>query len=112
MLRIFHLLDKSKSPIMDGFVLYQLDLKKKFIEARDNVKFLMTIMRHMDIITNCNDFDKITECLPDLMERLQLIWILSRYYSTDEVMVPFMERIIWCLREKVKRELNNEFLFR
>lgn len=97
---------------MDGFILYQLDLKKYFIEARDNVKFLMTIMRHMSIITNSNDFEKIAECLPDLMDRLQLIWILSGYYCTDETMVRFMERIVWCLREKVAKELDNEFLFR
>ncbi|CAG9834619.1 unnamed protein product [Diabrotica balteata] len=46
------------------------------------------------------------------MEGLQLIWVLSGYYNTDEVMVPFMERIVWCLLEKVRNALNNEMLFR
>lgn len=64
------------------------------------------------LITYDQDFWKIKEAIPLLIEGLHLIWVLSGYYNTDEVMVPFMERIVWCLLEKARKALNNETLFR
>ncbi|XP_045466201.1 dynein axonemal heavy chain 10 [Harmonia axyridis] len=111
-LKVSKLLEKTKSPIIDAFVHYQLDLKKNYIQARDNVKFLYTILRYLNIVTNCDDFATVKGILMELMDGLQLIWVLSRYYCTDEKMVPLMERIVYCLKEKVRKALNPEFLFR
>ncbi|KAK9891062.1 hypothetical protein WA026_013388 [Henosepilachna vigintioctopunctata] len=110
--RVSKLLEKLKSPIIDAFIHYQLDLKKNYIQARDNVKFLYTILRYLNVVTNCQDFATVRDVLMELMDGLQLIWVLSRYYCTDEKMVPFMERIVWCLKNKVRNALNTEFLFR
>ncbi|KAJ8934453.1 hypothetical protein NQ314_013327, partial [Rhamnusium bicolor] len=112
LLRISNILEMAKSPVIDGFIHYQVDLKRHYSEAKDNVKFLSTIKRHLKIITYSSDFRKIIDCIPLIIDGLHLIWILSRYYNTDEVMVPFMERIVWCLLEKVTKILNNEILFR
>ncbi|KAL3287845.1 hypothetical protein HHI36_002303 [Cryptolaemus montrouzieri] len=111
-MRVSKLLEKTKSPIIDAFVHYQLDLKKNYIQARDNVKFLFTILRYLNIVTYCDDFGSVKDILMELMDGLQLIWVLSRYYCTDEKMVPLMERIAYCLKVKVKSALNPEFLFR
>ncbi|XP_056647538.1 dynein axonemal heavy chain 10 [Diorhabda sublineata] len=111
-MRICHLLELSKSPVINTFIQYQIDLRRHYSTAKDNVKFLSTILRFLKLITHSNDFRKMTESIPELMEGLQLIWVLSGYYNTDEVMVPFMERIVWCLLEKVRNTLNNEMLFR
>lgn len=69
-------------------------------------------MGKLQVISDSYDFRKITDCVPDLIDGLHLIWVLSRYYNTDEVMVPFMERIVWCLLEKVRKVLDSQYIFR
>lgn len=63
-------------------------------------------------MTNSTEFEEVTECLPQLMDGLHMVWVLSRFYCTDEQMVPLLERVAWCLCEKVITALNNEILFR
>ncbi|XP_015836813.2 dynein axonemal heavy chain 10 [Tribolium castaneum] len=106
------LLEKAKSPIIDAFMNYLVDLKKYHVQARDNVKFLSTILRHFKTVTSCEDFARVRDCIPVLIEGLHLIWVLSRYYCVDETMVPLMERIVFCLVEKVRANLDTQFLFR
>lgn len=47
--RVSDLLELAKSPIIDGFIHYLVDLKRYYIQARDNVKFLSTILRHFKV---------------------------------------------------------------
>ena len=63
-------------------------------------------------VAECEDFPKVTECLPILMEGLQMIWVLSRFYCSDEQMVPLLERIAWSLCDKARGAMDNAVLFR
>ncbi|XP_066140827.1 dynein axonemal heavy chain 10 [Euwallacea fornicatus] len=112
LVHISELLSMTKSLVIDSFLNYQIDLKRYYTEARDNVKFLSTIKRHLMVISDSYDFRKVKDCIPDLIDGLHLIWVLSRYYNTDEVMVSFMERIVWCLLEKVRKVLDSQYIFR
>nr|XP_023024309.1 dynein heavy chain 10, axonemal [Leptinotarsa decemlineata] len=112
LVRISNILEKAKSPVIDGFIHYQIDLRRYYSQAKENVKFLSTIQRQLKVISLENDFWKVKECIPQLIDGLHLIWVLSSYYNTDEIMVPFMERIVWSLLEKVRTSLDNETLFR
>ncbi|KAL1513082.1 hypothetical protein ABEB36_002553 [Hypothenemus hampei] len=112
LIHIIELLEMAKSPVIDAFIHYQIELNRYYSEARDNVKFLSTIMRHLKVVSECSNFRKVKDCIPVLMDDLNLIWVLSRYYNTDEVMVPFMERIVWCLLEKVRKVLDSNHIFR
>ncbi|XP_030756931.1 dynein heavy chain 10, axonemal [Sitophilus oryzae] len=112
LVRITDILEKAKSLVVEAFIHYQNELRRYYAEARDNVQFLFTIRRHLKLVSNSNDFEKVKYCIPDLMEGLHLIWVLSRYYNTDEVMVPFMERIVWCLLSKVRGVLDSNYIFR
>lgn len=47
--RVSDLLELSKSPIIDAFIHYLVDLKRYHIQARDNVKFLSTILRYFKV---------------------------------------------------------------
>lgn len=40
-----------------------------------------------------------------------MIWALSRFYCTDETMIPLCERIAWTLKEKVTTILKASTLF-
>ncbi|KAK5648316.1 hypothetical protein RI129_003208 [Pyrocoelia pectoralis] len=112
LVRILQLLKKAQSEIISGFHHYKNELMKYYIQARDNVKILFTVLRHFKTVTYSTDFRKVYECLPCLMDGLHMVWVLSQYYCTDEQMVPLLERISWCLCEKTKTALNTETLFR
>lgn len=49
-LRICTILEKANSQIYAGFEYFRTDLKKFYVEARDNVKFLSTVLRHFKVI--------------------------------------------------------------
>ncbi|CAH1165598.1 unnamed protein product [Phyllotreta striolata] len=112
LVRISDMVDKALPDLANSFLFHQLRLRRYYGKAKDNVKFLSTIVRFLNTITQSNDFKKITLSLPLLMDGLELIWILSDYYNNDTIMVPFMERIVWCLLDKTRKVLNNETLFR
>lgn len=97
--------------IGSGFVHFQTELMKYYTEARENVKFLYSILRYLKNITETKCFYNVTKYLPKLMNGLHMIWVLSRSYSTDETMVPLCERIAWTLRYKVTILLNVKNLF-
>lgn len=52
LVHITELLYIAKSPVIDAFISYQTELKRYYAEARDNVKFLSTIKRHLKV-SNC-----------------------------------------------------------
>jgi dynein heavy chain len=47
---IFEILHEGGSRIAEGFAQCQDDLLKCYMQARDNVKFLSTILRHFQVI--------------------------------------------------------------
>ena len=54
----------------------------------------------------------ILENIPPLMDSLQIVWIISCHYNTNERMVPLMERIAWQLCERVSQVIDVRTLFR
>ncbi|CAG5116361.1 unnamed protein product, partial [Candidula unifasciata] len=87
------------------------DLMKYATEAKDNVRFLSTLERHFRNIKFGVTFQSATETIPPMMNALRMIWIISRHYNTDELMVPLMERIAWELCERVVRVIDVHSLF-
>ncbi|XP_028270606.1 dynein heavy chain 10, axonemal isoform X2 [Parambassis ranga] len=57
------------------------------------------------------NFSVIRETIPDLMDSLQVVWLISNHYNTNECMVPLMERIAWQLCERVTLGINVGTLF-
>lgn len=52
-------------------------------EAKDNYKYLQTIEQLIETINNFNP-DIIIEIMPNLLNKIKLIYTLSRYYNTSE----------------------------
>lgn len=63
-----------------------------------------------NLATGAN-FDLILETIPPLMDSLQIVWMLSGYYNTNERMVPLMERIAWQLCERVAQAIDVNKIF-
>ncbi|EZA57210.1 Dynein heavy chain 10, axonemal [Ooceraea biroi] len=110
--RILTILDQTLSPIASSFQYFQTELWKNYVEARDNNKFIQTLLRYFKLITESDSFESITECMPSLTEGLRMLWVLSSYYSNEEKMMLLMDRISWQLCENVRKNLRISMLFK
>lgn len=88
------------------------ELTKYRLESDENLRFLKTLERHfMNLATGAN-FGVILETIPPLMESLQIVWMISYHYNTNDCMVPLMERIAWQLCERVTQAIDVHTLFK
>ncbi|KAG7199559.1 hypothetical protein KM043_014170 [Ampulex compressa] len=110
--RILGLLNRALSSIASSFDYFQLELWRYYVEARDNNKFLQTLLRNFKLMTDSDSFKTIAECIPSLTKGLRMIWVLSRYYSSEEKMMLLLERISWQLCQNVRSNLSIKELFR
>ena len=111
-LKIISILKASNSQGFSMFEIHRSDLNKYYLEAKDNVKFLSTLERHFKNIAHGSNFTIILETLPGMMNSMRMVWVISRYYNTDERMVPLMERVAWELCERMARVVNIKNIFR
>ncbi|KAK2837261.1 hypothetical protein Q5P01_014473 [Channa striata] len=88
------------------------ELTKYCTEAKDNVHFLKTLERYFMNLATGTNFGVILETIPALMNTLQILWIISSHYNTNERMVPLMERIAWQLCERVSQVINVHTIFK
>jgi hypothetical protein len=77
----------------------------RYVEAKDNVKFLTTLERHFKNISSGN-LTAILDTLPSMMNALRMVWVISRHYNTDDQMLPLMKRIAGEIADKVPRVLE------
>lgn len=87
------------------------EFEKRYIEAKDNVKFLTTLERHFKHITN-GTLVQILDTLPSMMNALRMVWVISRHYKEDHRMEPLMERIAWEVANRVSTMINMRTIFR
>ena len=99
-------------PSYSNFEYHRTELNKYYLEAKDNVKFLSTLERHLKNIAHGANFAIVVDTLPSLMNSLRMVWVISRHYNTDERMVPLMVRIAWELCERAARVVNVRTVFR
>ncbi|XP_043489632.1 dynein axonemal heavy chain 10 [Polistes fuscatus] len=109
--RMLKLLNIILSPIPTAFNHFKNELWKYYNEARDNTKFLLTIMRHFKLISHTDKFKQINNVIPSLLNGLRMIWILSSYYSSEDKMVSLFERISWQLCQNIRTNLSIDKLF-
>jgi dynein heavy chain len=85
-------------------------LHQLHLVAKDNVKFLTTLERHFKNLAN-GSMQTIVETLPSLMNAIRMVWIISRYFNTDEYMEPLMKRIADQIADKVEQQINVNQIF-
>ncbi|XP_057328415.1 dynein axonemal heavy chain 10-like isoform X2 [Microplitis mediator] len=110
--KIKSILNEARSSILSAFHWFEIELWKYYTEARENNKFLFTVLRYFKLITESNELQVINEALPSLMEGMKMIWILSKYFNTEERMTLLLESISWQLCENIKNTLSVKELFR
>jgi dynein heavy chain len=99
----------QQEELEDQFSSCLAELTKLYVEAKDNVKFLTTLERHFKNISS-GEFTVIVDTLPSMMNAIRMVWIISRHYNTDEMMVPLMELIASEIAAKVMLKVNIKFI--
>uniref|UniRef100_A0A3B3TNK4 Dynein axonemal heavy chain 10 n=1 Tax=Poecilia latipinna TaxID=48699 RepID=A0A3B3TNK4_9TELE len=99
--KIFQVLKAANAGCLLNFNVAVAELTKYHIESHDNIRFLRTLERHFMNLAAGANFALILETIPDLMESLQIMWMISLHYNSNDRMVPLMERIAWQLCEQV-----------
>lgn len=74
--------------------------------------FLTHIDHLLQNLATGSHFGVILETIPPLMDSLQIVWIISRHYNTNERMLPLMERIAWQLCERVSQVVDVSTIFK
>uniref|UniRef100_A0A8B9JEG5 Dynein axonemal heavy chain 10 n=1 Tax=Astyanax mexicanus TaxID=7994 RepID=A0A8B9JEG5_ASTMX len=110
--KILEVMTRAEPATVQNLDLTVTELNNYLVEAVNNVDFLSTLERHFKNLATGVSFIVILETIPQMMNGLQLVWIISSHYNTDERMVPLMERIAWELSERVARVVNIRLLFK
>ena len=79
-------------------------------EAQDNVKFLGTIRKPTHILVTSTDFKEMRMTLPNLMNSLRNIWMLSKHYNTDEQICGLLDKITNIILSRVRGFMKFELL--
>lgn len=71
-------------------------------EAQDNVKFLSTIRKPTHVLVTSMDFKEMRTTLPNLMNSLRNIWMLSKHFNTDEQICSLLDKITNIILARVR----------
>ncbi|XP_058809033.1 dynein axonemal heavy chain 10 [Phymastichus coffea] len=110
-MRVLDVLNSGHSAVATGFAYFARELNNGYAEAKENNKFLSTVLRQFKIVATSDSFQVISNIIPSIYEHLRMIWVLSKYYSTEERMVTLLERISWQLKQTVIKNLAIRDLF-
>ena len=110
--KVIVVLRTANSPVFSNFEYHRTELNRYYTEAKDNVKFLGTLERHFKNLTQGANFSIVLDTLPNLMNSLRMVWVISRHYNTDDRMVPLMERIAWELCQRATTAVNHRVIFK
>ena len=108
---MIRVMEKARVNALSAFNAKCADLLTKYIEAKDNVKFLNTLERHFKNISSGN-LTIMAETIPSMMKLLRHVWIISRHYNKDHRMFPLMEMIAREIAEKVANKISIAKIFR
>ncbi|KAG5494118.1 hypothetical protein JKF63_01953 [Porcisia hertigi] len=83
---------------------------RMYSEAKDNVKFLGTLDRYFRMLHSVEPkhgtLQPIIDTLFSMMTALRMVWIISRFYSTEERMVGLLEKIARLIAQKVSEHID------
>ena len=63
------------------------------------------------VIEDDSTLPQVIEILPEMVESIYMMWVLSKGYRSDETMVPLLARISWALNHKLEKILDVYTLF-
>ena len=108
--RLIEVLKDAGSPEYADIERSCSELRRWYVEAQDNVRFLSTLERHFKSIAH-GPIEGIVEVLPSMMGAVRMVWIISRHYHTEERMTALLERVAHFLCDRVSTSVDIRTLF-
>ena len=102
---LIQVLELAEVLAIDDFKKHLSVLMKRYVEAKDNVKFLSTLERHFKNVETAS-LSVVLDTIPSMMESLRMVWIISRHYNREERMFPLLQLIASQLADRVEREID------
>lgn len=90
--RIIDVLQYAKSNYINQFQSLTEQIVSRAAESNDNLKFLESVRPQCTALRTIEP-QKISGILPDLLNRIRLIWSLSKYYNDDEHISGMLRKI-------------------
>ncbi|NXA82867.1 DYH10 protein, partial [Thryothorus ludovicianus] len=110
--KVLEILQQAECELTGDLQIVFSDLRKHHMQAQESAKFLSTLERHLKNLSAGAGVDVISTTIPSLLSALRLVWVMSRHYSKEELMVPFLERISWEISARVRRVVDLQTLFK
>ena len=108
--KLFAVLEYSHATVFGGFSLLRQDVARACLEAKDNARFLSTLERHFKMISR-SPLPALSETITSLYAALRMVWTISRYYNTEDRLLPLMHRIAKHITARVRSSINIKELF-
>lgn len=90
--RIIDVLQYAKSNYINQFQTLTQQIVSRAAESNDNLKFLESIRPQCTALRTIEP-NKVIEILPDLLNRIRLIWSHSKFYNDDEHISGILRKI-------------------
>lgn len=90
--RLIEVLQYAKSNYIGPFQTLTKLIVDRAAESNDNLKFLESIRNQCTALRQIEP-DKIIQILPDLLNRIRLIWSLSRFYNDNEHVSAILRKV-------------------
>ena len=90
--QIMNILTNAKSNYVGPLQTLSQQIFSKANEANDNLKFLETLREHASALRTI-DPTKLLTVLPDLLNRIRLIWSFSSFYNTNECVASLLRKV-------------------
>ncbi|NXO29922.1 DYH10 protein, partial [Cisticola juncidis] len=110
--KVLEILQEADSEFTGDLQIVFSDLKKHQMEAQDSADFLSTLKCHLKSLSTGPGAEVLSSAIPSLLNGLRLVWIMSRGYSKEERMGPFLERISWEISARARRVVDLQTLFK
>ncbi|XP_041853005.1 dynein heavy chain 10, axonemal [Melanotaenia boesemani] len=110
--KVLEVVTKTHSSINPTFEKVVAKLTKYRLESEENTLFLKTLERNLLNLATGESFAAVRDNIPPLMESLEIMWVISHHYNTNERMVPLMESIAWQLCQRVTLAIDVHKLFK
>ena len=76
-------LGQTRSPALRRWKTLETPMQDQTNEAKDNVKYLMTLEKYLDVLGGGTPA-QIAEALPAFLQNVKMMYTISRYYASEE----------------------------
>eukprot|EP00702_Spironucleus_salmonicida_P008256 EST49547.1 Dynein heavy chain [Spironucleus salmonicida] len=108
--KLIQVIEPVTNQVVTHFITLRTELTKNCLESRDNTRFLSTLERHFKLLQRA-PIQTLPDVINSLYAAIRMVWTISRYYNTEERLLPLMEKIALQICRRVQSSIIVSELF-